>query len=192
MPTRLPLTWPVSGKPLVGPPARAHEGVGLDQPAAGRDQQPQRGLRNRVVEHVGRVADEDPTLEAGVDVDVLVADALVGDHAEPRQRGDEVGVDETAVGAHDRDHVTAVLREERGAVTGRQVEDVVRRRDALVQLLAHRGDAQDGTGSCHRTNLRGRLSLVVEEVALATVTRPGEPVWGLCRGSGGGRVAGVS
>ena len=68
--------------PLAGGDRRG----GLGQVARRRQQQRKGQVGGRVGEHVGRVADGDPALGGGLDVDVVVADGVVGDRRQARRR----------------------------------------------------------------------------------------------------------
>src|SRR4029077_6115939 len=67
--------------PRRAPAARSHQGVSLDHAPPYREQQREREIGGRSVEHTRRVRDRDAPGAARVDVDPVVADAVVGDEA---------------------------------------------------------------------------------------------------------------
>ena len=85
--------------------------VGLRQPARGGQQQREREVGGRVGQHVGRVADRDPARGGGVDVDVVVADGVVGDRLEVGGVLDQRGVDPVGDRGQERVRVVDVFCE---------------------------------------------------------------------------------
>ncbi len=93
------------GEPIAG----IDGGDRLRDLARGGEQQRERQVGGRVGEHVRRVADSDPPRGGGVDVDVVVADRVVGDRDELRARVDEGGVDPVGEQAQDPGGLLGVL-----------------------------------------------------------------------------------
>ena len=73
-----------------------HGGHGLGQPPHGREEAREGKVGGRVGEDVGGDADGDGALRRGVEVDVVGADRVVGDHAEVGARVHELRVDAVA------------------------------------------------------------------------------------------------
>ena len=97
-----------------GPAALAEVGLGIGRPPRRREQQEEGEIGGGLVEHPWRVADRDPELGSGGDVDVVVAHGHVGDDLQPRRaRPQDVGVDAIGEDADDRVDVTG-----RGAQVG--------------------------------------------------------------------------
>ena len=72
--------------------AATDEPVALGHAAQQRQHQGQRDLCRRPGQDVGRVRDDDPAAAGGVEVDVVDPDRVVGDDAQLRPGGLEVGV----------------------------------------------------------------------------------------------------
>ena len=100
IPSVAPCTsWPrwAAGSQVTHSPA-ATAALRLRQPARGAEQQREGQVGGGVGEHVGGVADRDPARRAAVEVDVVVADRVVGDRPQLRRAVHQLGVD--AVGQH--------------------------------------------------------------------------------------------
>ena len=90
----MPSVAPATSRPRNGPsdhgraPAPgAHELVALDEPAPRREHQREREIRRRRVEHARRVRHRDAARTARVDVEPVVADAVVRDEPQRREAG---------------------------------------------------------------------------------------------------------
>ena len=79
--------------PVVLPAALADPPVGRDDVPAGREDQREREVGDGGVEHAGRVRDGDAALAARLDVDEVVADAVVRDEAEVGEEVELGGAD---------------------------------------------------------------------------------------------------
>ncbi len=89
-----------------GPAALAEVGLGVGRPPRRREQQEEGEIGGGLVEHPRRVADRDPELGSGGEVDVVVAHGHVGDDLQPRRaRPQDVGVDAIGEDADHRVHV---------------------------------------------------------------------------------------
>ena len=96
-------------KPVQRPCAEV--GLGVGRPPRRREDQEEREIGGGLVEHPWRVADRDPELGRGGDVDVVVAHRHVGDDLQPRHaRPQDVGVDPIGEDADDRVDVAAAAR----------------------------------------------------------------------------------
>ncbi len=85
------------------PPALTQIGLGVGRTPRRRQQEEEREVGGGLVEDAGGVADRDPELGRGRDVDVVVAHRDVGDDAQPRSTGPEHrGVDAVGQDAHHR------------------------------------------------------------------------------------------
>ena len=83
----------VSGNEPFGHSPGAQISLGLRQPAHRHEHQRHRGVGDFVVEHAGRMGDDDPVLRRPFGVDMVVADAETGDDLEVRQPAHEGRVD---------------------------------------------------------------------------------------------------
>ncbi len=85
-------------RPALLPAAVAHKAVGLDEPAAQGEDQREREVGRRRVEHARRVRDGDAATAALLDVDRVVAHAVVGHDAKAREAVEHGCVDAVADG----------------------------------------------------------------------------------------------
>ena len=81
------------GRRPSGPLTAAHETVAFNHAACRRQDQCPRQIRRRIREHVRCIGDDNPLLPCGVDIDVVVADGIVGHNLETRGGDQDVGVD---------------------------------------------------------------------------------------------------
>ena len=82
--------------PVASPPPGPHECVSFDQAAARGEDQRQRQVGGRRIEHSGRIGDRDAASAARLDVDGVVADPVVGDQAQSREEIENAVVDDLA------------------------------------------------------------------------------------------------
>src|ERR1700738_4447696 len=80
------------GKTLRGPEPGTQVSVGLDEFAQGRDQKPEREVRDLFGQDIRRVGDDDIALTRVIRVDVIVADAEGGDDLELRKTREHLAV----------------------------------------------------------------------------------------------------
>ena len=83
-------------RPGRAPAAGAHEHVSFHDPATDGEHQRDREIGRRGVEHPRRVRDRDAARPARVDVDAVVADAVVRDEPQRRQPFEDGCVDDVA------------------------------------------------------------------------------------------------
>ena len=81
------------GRRPSGPLTAAHETVAFNHAAGSRQDQGPRQIRCGIREHIRRIGDDNSPLPCGVDVDVVVADGIVGHNFETTGGGQDVGVE---------------------------------------------------------------------------------------------------
>ena len=96
------------------PAALADLALAFDDPARDREQQRERDVGGRVGQHVGRVADRDPALSRGLEVDVVGADGEVGDRAHARRGVEQVAVNALRDGRQQRVRLLPALEQRLG------------------------------------------------------------------------------